>query len=346
MPLRALGGAAAWRGEELARSTVWLHEWSPAELADLERALQHARAVGRPIARLTAADFPLTSAAATLASVREQVLRGRGFALLRGLDPGCCSRADLATIFWGIGAHFGRAVPQNARGHLLGHVIDLGLDAGDPSVRLYQTNQRQGYHTDSADIVALLCLQTALVGGRSSLVSCATLHDAMWTRCPGLLGVLFEPVCTDHRGEHPPGSTPWFEAPVLSWHREELTVLYQRRYIESAQRFDGVPKLSVAQRAALDAFDALCDDPRLHLEMDLQPGDIQLVDNHRLLHDRTAFRDSQEPGRKRHLLRLWLCPPDGRPLPPSFAARYGSVEPGRRGGVVLPGVEPNVPLEP
>jgi hypothetical protein len=225
-------------------------------------------------------------------------------------------------------------------------VIDLGCDAADPAVRLYQTNERQGYHTDSADVVALLCLQPALTGGQSSLVSCTTIHDSMWERCPALLGVLFEPVCTDHRGEFPSGGTPWFEAPVLSWFDGELSVIYQRRYIESAQRFAGVPRLSVAQRAALDAFDALCDDPRLHLSMDLQPGDIQLVHNHQLLHDRTAFRDGRDPARKRHLLRLWLCPPDGRRLPPWFAARYGSIEPGRRGGIVLSGVEPNVPLFP
>ena len=83
----------------------------------------------------------------------------------------------------------------------------------------------------------------------------------------------------------------------------------------------------------------------LHLDMEFEPGDIQLLHNHQILHDRTGFEDWPEPERKRHLLRLWLCPPDGRPLPPAFAARYGSVEIGNRGGIEVPGTRHCVPLD-
>ena len=57
------------------------------------------------------------------------------------------------------------------------------------------------------------------------------------------------------------------------------------------------------------------------------------------------YEDWAEPERKRHLLRLWLCPPNGRPLPPVFADRYGGTEIGNRGGIVLPGVSMTTPLE-
>src|SRR5207302_7463896 len=87
------------------------------------------------------------------------------------------------------------------------------------------------------------------------------------------------------------------------------------------------------QTEALDLFDALCDDPGLRMSMEFRPGDVQLVHNHTLLHDRTAFEDWPEAERKRHLLRLWLAPPEARPLPPVFARRYGSLTPGDRGGV-------------
>jgi hypothetical protein len=95
----------------------------------------------------------------------------------------------------------------------------------------------------------------------------------------------------------------------------------------------------------MDLFDTLVEDPDLHLFMDFEPGDIQLVHNHQILHDRTAFEDWPEPERKRHLLRLWLCPPDGRPLPPVFAPRYGSVTIGDRGGIVVPNARLTVPLD-
>jgi hypothetical protein len=227
-------------------------------------------------------------------------------------------------------------------------VCDLGYDAADPTTRLYQTSQRQGFHTDSADVVALLCLRAAPRGGRSSLASAAAAFNAVLARDPELAFALFEPVATDHRGEEPPGTRPWFEIPVLSFLDERVTVIYQRRYIDSAARFAAAPRPNDRQRAALDAFDAVLDDPELHLEMDLEPGDVQLVHNHQLLHDRTAFVDDPDPARRRHLLRLWLCPPLGRRLPLAFTERYGSIEIGRRGGVVPRGplVIPLDPLDP
>lgn len=345
-PGRPLEGPFAWRGEQFARSDEWCHLWTPTEIAELEAALARVQASRTPIERIGPTEFPLETLTSRLDRLREGLLRGRGFVLLRGLDVDRYSREEIATIFWGIGAHLGRAVPQNARGHLLGHVKDLGRDAADPHVRIYETRERQGYHTDSADIVGLLCLEQAREGGRSSLVSCAAIHNELFETAPELLDLLFEPFSTDHRGEHRPDVDPFFTAPILSWYADELSVLYQRHYIESAQRFDGVPRLTDARVAALDAFDAVADDPAVHLEMDLQRGDIQFIHNHQMLHDRTAFRDGVDESRRRHLLRLWLCPEDGRPLPPWFAARLGSVEPGRRGGVPLAGVEPVVPLRP
>ena len=160
-----------------------------------------------------------------------------------------------------------------------------------------------------------------------------------------LLPVMFEPFHVDRRGEVPPGMAPWFALPIFNWYAGALTTIYVRRYIESAQRFPEVPRLTARQREALDVFDAICEDPRLHLQMAFEPGDIQLVHNHQILHDRTAFEDWPEPSRKRHLLRLWLCPPDGRPLPPAFAARYGSVTIGDRGGIVVHGTRLHAPLE-
>ncbi|XXT04330.1 TauD/TfdA family dioxygenase [Sorangium sp. So ce363] len=128
--------------------------------------------------------------------------------------------------------------------------------------------------------------------------------------------------------------------------RRDRTGIYQRQYIESARRFPDVPPLSARQIEALDLFDALANDPALHMIMELRPGDIQLVHNHTLLHDRTAFEDWPDPDRKRHLLRLWLAPPGARPLPPVFRERYGALTPGDRGGIVVPGTRLHAPLDP
>jgi hypothetical protein len=344
-PGRILEGPAAWRGAELARGETWIHRFSSEELAELERALAAVRGLPRPVLDVTRENFVLPALASTLARVKHELLRGRGFILFRGLPAERYSLTELATLFWGLGTHLGTAVSQNGQGHVLGHVRDLGYDANNPSTRLYQTNQRQGYHTDSADIVGLLCIRPAMRGGLSSLASTVTVYNELYRRRPDLARVMFEPFHTDHRNEYRPGHKPYFSIPVLNFHAGELTGIYQRRYIESAQRFPEAPRLTAQQVEALDLFDALLDDPELHLEMRLEPGDMQFIHNHQILHDRTAFEDWPEPERRRHLLRLWLCPPDGRPLPPLFTERYGSVEVGRRGGVHVPPNELKAPLE-
>jgi len=328
-----IAGPSAWLGPEMAARDDWIEPLSDAEVAEVEASAQCLARAGADIAALRASDFPLPGLAPRLARIRDEVLNGRGFALLRGLPVQRWPLRVSATAFFGLGTHLGHAVSQNASGHVLGHVQDLGLDANDPQVRIYQTAERQTFHTDSCDIVGLLCLQAARSGGDSSLVSSHTLWNRMRRQRPDLARLLLQPIATDRRGEVPPGELPYFTIPVFNWYQGHLSAIYQRQYIDSAQRFADAPRLTPAHVEALDLFDRLANDPALHFLMRLAPGDIQLVHNHSLLHDRTAFTDWPEPGRRRHLLRLWLAPEDARPLPPVFAQRYGSVVPGRRGGV-------------
>ncbi len=173
-----------------------------------------------------------------------------------------------------------------------------------------------------------------------------SIYNEMVRLRPDLAAELFQPFGTDRRGEVPEGMLPYFMLPVFNEHAGYFSVIYARRYIQSAQRFPEVPRLTEAQLEALDLLDALANDERLRIDMALQPGDVQLVCNHTVLHARTAYEDWPEPERKRHLLRLWLSPPVGRPLPPAYAQRYGSVEIGNRGGIVVPGQHPTVPLQP
>ena len=333
LPAR-IDDASAWYGPAMAARRDWIETLSADELAELAAASApwlDNRTAG--LAALTAERFVVPMLAARLARVQAQLLDGRGFVLLRGLPMASWGRARCAVAFYGLGAHLGRARSQNAQGHVLGHVRDMGLSSADPDVRIYQTRERQTFHTDSADVVGLLCLQTARRGGASALVSSTTLYNELRARRPELAACLFEPLATDRRGEVPAGAKPYFEIPVFNWFGGRLSAIYQRQYIDSAQRFADAPRLSALQVQALDLLDALTNDPALHFTMDLQPGDMQFVHNHTLLHDRTAFDDWPEPARRRHLLRLWLAPGAARPLPPVFAQRYGSVVPGERGGV-------------
>jgi len=339
-------GPSAWTRQDLEhRPESWMTELSPAQISDLEQAARHFLSLGRDIGEITRGDFSLGPCAGHIRDMRERLLHGIGVEVLRGLPVGTYSREIAATIFCGIGAHLGSARSQNADGHILGHVRDTGADPQDANTRIYQTTARQTFHTDSADIVGLLCLREAKTGGDSLLVSAETIYNRMRAIRPDLLDKLFEPIATDRRGEIPEGADPYMRIPVLNWHRGKLTVFYQRQYIESAQRFDGVIPLTAEHRAALDLFDELADDPALHIQMRLRPGDMQFVYNHSQLHDRTEFVDWPEPERRRHLLRLWISPPGDRPLPPCFTERYGSIEIGNRGGIVTAKTRLHAPLD-
>src|SRR5262245_9575895 len=339
-------GPTVWYGPDMMRRSDWIHTLSATDVGEIERAMRPLADRQADIARIGKADFPLPGLAPKLAAICEELLHGRGFAVLRGLPVERWSMREATTAYFGIGSHFGSARSQNAKGHVLGHVRDLGLNAErDPTARVYQTRERQTYHTDSCDVVGLLCLETAKSGGASALVSSMTIYNEMLKRRPDLLPCLFQAMHTDRRGEVPAGQKPWHDTPVFSWYEGHLSALYARRYIESARRFPEVPPLTPEQTEALDLFDALAEDAALNMQMTFRPGDIQWVHNHTMLHDRTAFEDWPEPERKRHLLRLWLAPPGARPLPAIYAERYGKVDIGDRGGIIVPGAALNAPLE-
>jgi hypothetical protein len=339
-------GPSGWYGPRVAEQADWLHTLSDGELAEIDSAVTALGTSDPQPTALKREHFPLPTLEPRLGRILAEVLEGRGFILLRGLPVREWGPRRSAVAFLGLGLHLGNLRSQNARGHLLGHVRDQGLSSRDPNVRIYQTRERQHYHTDSCDVVGLLCLHPAQAGGLSSLVSSVTVFNELRRHHPDLARTLFEPLETDRRGEVAPGQKPYFRIPVFNWYAQRLTTIYHRSYIESARRFEGVPPLSGAQSEALDAFDALTNDPALHFFMEFRAGDIQLVCNHSLLHDRTGFEDWPEPERKRHLLRLWLAPPVARPLPPVFADRYGSVVPGARGGIHAPGAPLVIPWKP
>jgi hypothetical protein len=346
---KPIEGLSAWIGREMRlREAEWSYRLSPAEVAEIENATRQVRARGLDLAAIRRADFPLPTLGPVLDRLRGAVLDGRGFVLLRGMPVEGHPIEESATSYWGVGTYFGAARSQNAKGHLLGHVYDLGqgLSATNPNLRSYATAERQNFHIDRCDVVALLCLRRAKSGGQSAIVSSMTLHNVMAERRPDLLERLYQPFPVDRRGEVPPGKAPFYDAPVFNEHAGLLSVLYSRLHIGSAQRFAEARRLTDEDFAALDMLADLAADPDLRLDMTFMPGDIQFLHNHTILHARSAYEDWLEVKRKRHLLRLWLAPPEARPLPPVFAECYGGLTAGNRGGIICDGTRLHAPLAP
>ena len=336
---------AVWYRADWEQCDDWIIELTEKEIRELKNAVSLSQAV--PIVEMSACSFTLPSLASRIRKLRNELIHGRGFGVLRGLPVYEWDRESLARAYYGIGCHLGVPVSQNAQGHLLGHVYDLGLDPMDPVNRVYQTNYRQLFHTDSTDIVGLLCLQPARSGGQSSICSSSTIYHEIAERRPDLLKVLCQRFHIDRKGEIPQGEDETYEMAVFYPDEERVTCIYARDFIDAAQRHSHVAPLTTEQVDALNLMDELAASGDLRLDIDFLPGDIQFLHNHQILHARTSYEDWPEPERRRHLLRLWLSTEDGRSLPADFEARYGKIEQGQpRGGIRVPGATLHAPLEP
>ena len=211
----AITKPSAWLGADMARNPdAWLYQLTVEDVRDLESAATHFQSLGIDVGEISRETFPLATFGAHIAGLKQTLLSGVGLEVLRGLPIENYSQAFCATIFCGIGAHIGSTRSQNADGHILGHVRDIGADANNPNSRIYQTCERQTFHTDSADVVGLLCIREAKEGGKSLLVSAETIYNRMKQECPDLLEKLFDPIATDRRGEIPDGAKPYMEIPV------------------------------------------------------------------------------------------------------------------------------------
>jgi hypothetical protein len=313
---------SAWNNQEISRNEDWIVNLTQEDIAEIEAALASVHARKLDIPQLSRDDFVIPGVARKLHQVLHQLEEGRGFALIRGLPAERYSKIDAARIYWGIGAYLGPAFAQNAQGDVLGHVRDLGANwKTEMKARGYQTRLNLPFHNDSTDVVGLLCLQKAKAGGASRIVSSAAVHNEFVAQRPDLWEVMCQPFCVDRRGEESAGQKPYYVTPCFNYLDGRLFVRYNRTFIESAQRFPEVPRLTKQQRDALDLMDSLCCSPTFYFDMRFEVGDMQFLNNYVVLHSRGDYEDWPEPERKRHLLRLWLRTPGFKQLPAAFADR-------------------------
>lgn len=334
-----------WDGRDTDKNDDWIARLDNTDIASIRTAVEVTKSSNTPVGALTRDDFGFGNFGNKLLWIRDEILSGAGYSLVRGLnESNSWSNEDLIRAYWGIGCWLGDAVSQNAKAHLLGHVIDQRINKAS-GTRIYQTNQAQPFHSDSCDIVGLLCLRVAQYGGASSIASSSAIHNDLLDNNPQALDTLYGNFQCDRYGEIPEGKHAHYSVRVFNEVNHQLVCCGMDPDIRSAQRLDDVQPLSDAQSNALDAFQATA--RKLALNMSLQRGDMQFVNNHIVVHARSEFQDYEEPDRRRYLIRLWLSSRQGRTLPEFLAERWGNIEPGTiRGGISVPGSTPAVHLNP
>lgn len=326
----------AWYPEDLRRDASWILRLTPEAADGFDSALAVAKASGKPTLELTADDFPLPPASSqALRQAFASTQTGFGFCLVKGFPVQRWSVEDARLAYWCMGLHAGVGRTQNRASDFMNDVRDAGGTYKVTNGRGYNTNKGLDFHVDSCDVVALLCLHGAKAGGTSLVTSSIALRDAIARQRPDLLEVLRQPFFYSYQGAQDPSLPPYYQCPILGQAGEHFSLRVNRKNITAAQAdFPEVPRLSPAQVEALDLLDSLYADPQLCYAMQLEQGDLQLLNNYVTVHSRTDFEDFPEPERKRHLLRLWLAIPQSQPLPAEWEAYFGDVRPGAvRGGL-------------
>jgi len=329
----------------LAQDPAWQHHWREGELAEIHEALERATAKGLTWQQVTPADFVLDKVARRLAWAARELEEGRGLVKFTGLPVARYDEAQLRLIWMALARHLGTPVYQDNQGQLMRDIRDEGGDLGARHGRLAAegevflsskartySNGVLRYHTDRTDVVGLLAVQQAARGGISKLASAVAVHNAMLSRRPDLLELLFQLYYRSRLGEEAGGEHVVYGLPVMGLCRGRFTSHYSRTYIEAAQLMAETPPMTAAQWEAIDLLAALAEE--LSLEMRLAPGDIQLLNNHVVYHARAPFEDDPATGRVRRLYRVWLAMANSRPLPADHGVLWRDVTAGAlRGGI-------------
>jgi hypothetical protein len=320
-------GRSVWLGKDLSRAGDWIFRLPKEAIAEIDDCARGVRESGKPLEDIGTADFPFTTIATEIKSFKREIATGRGFVIVRGLPSEQYTDDELGKIFWGFGAHFGLAMPQSFLGDRLGTVMDLTDEEPERRLRRgYHSAGAQFVHTDACDVVGMISIRTAKLGGASRLASAHAVHNLMLDLCPDLLKMLYEGfVCRmpDSDAEAM-GVAPLIprRVPAYKFENGWLNCHYVRGYVTRAVA-TGDHQLSPRELAAMDVFASLGNHPDVLIEMLLEPGDFQIFNNRTVLHGRANFEDYPEKARRRHLKRLWLSVDDWPKIPREQGVLYG-----------------------
>ena len=325
---------AHWRVADLEADRSWIFELTDAQSAHLASVAKAAYEPDRALFDYCRADFDLGPAAQPIAAAMHEALHGRGLALVRGLPRNQLSEEQFKLLNWGIGLNTGVSRPQGKATQYISAVRDVRTDYRSSSGRGFSSNAKLDFHADGADLATLGCFNTAKSGGQSMITSCLTARAVLQAERPDLFDHAHEQFYFSRQNEEASDEPAYYGQPLFDYADDRIFCKWNRNRVQSAQNIDGVPRLSDGQRATMDALDDILQRPELMFTMYVEPGDLQIMNNHVLLHSRTNFIDFEEPHKKRLLCRLWIAPPGSVQLPQSWGHFYRATAPGSvRGGI-------------
>ncbi|KAF4336467.1 family Taurine catabolism dioxygenase [Fusarium beomiforme] len=309
-----------WDGKDLAGTYDWNYHLTVDDLNEIEEALRYFTSLNLLPGYVGQQTFPLPHLHDKLREISKEIHHGHGFKVIRGVPVDKFTREENLIIYAGIASHI--APIRGRQDHqydgkkadvAIAHIKDITneVDAHRIGAPAY-TTEKQVFHTDSGDVIALFALGEAAEGGQSYLSSSWNVYNHLAKTRPDLIRTLAEPWASEEFGK----VGKRFELRPLLYHQpatdedpERLIIQYARRRYTGywgLPRSADIPPITEAQAEALDTLHFLAE--KHAVSLDFHKGDIQFVNNLSIFHARGGFKDS--PEKKRHLVRLWLRDPE------------------------------------
>ena len=321
--IHEVGGPSAWRGSDIQDRTDWIVELADRQAHELLDALAAIEADGLDFFEVNRETFALPTLGPLLESFLIELLNGRCFVLAQGVPVEGLTEQQIELMYWGLGQHIGIPLPQGAAGtDLFAHVRDEGVDrnADYGGALLNKHHEALPFHTDSSDLVGLLCINPAMDGGASTIVSAAAVHDEFLRRRPDLSDVTYEQWWFERRRGQGPDS--FAQCPIFAVNdKGKLFTFYGPDLFKTATRGEDVPELSDRQWEAMALIDEINGSPEFQLNMNFRSGEIQFLNNYSIMHSRSAYEDHADPALKRDLIRLWLTVDQDLGIPEEMSDR-------------------------
>jgi hypothetical protein len=332
---RKFDSRAGWKVSSLNQDSSWRFFLDEVAQTHLRNMIKSIFDKDRPIFDYHASEFDLGPAHSPIIAAVDMAHHNLGIALLRGLPHDDISEKEFELLNWAIGLQIGVARPQGIASQYISQVRDIGTDYRAKTGRGYSSNASLDFHTDGCDIVTLACYNKAMLGGRSMITSSVSAWQMLCTERPDLAEVAHHRnFYFSRQNEQAEDEDPYYQQPLFDFEDGKIFAKWNRNRVRTAQLIEGVPRLTPEQIEVTDLLDEILSRPEIMLNMYLEPGDLQILNNHVMLHSRTDYVDHTALKDKRLLSRLWLAPPDTVKLPDSWGAYFRSIKPGTvRGGI-------------
>jgi hypothetical protein len=333
--LNVFEASSAWEVEDLQLTNDWCFEIAEADRNLLSASIKSVFEDDRDLFDYSPNEFDFGPSWTIIEKALAEAHHGKGISIVRGLPREDLSQKEFRLLSWAIGLKAGVARPQGLASQYISAVRDIGTDYRSTNGRGYSSNAELDFHVDVADLTILTSYNKAKSGGQSMISSGVTAHNYLIKEYPDLAEIAYQQFYFSRQEEQAPDEKPFYSLPLFEEERGNLFCNWNRNRVHSAQKLEGVPKLSVAQKETMDILDEILTRPELMYTMYLEPGDMQIINNYTMFHSRTGYVDFENELQKRCLYRLWLAPPDSIRLPESWKDFYRSIEPATvRGGIL------------